>query len=88
MTSARATLWDLPVDQPCEVNGFDEDMPEAFRVRLMEFGFHPGESVVCLQTPALGAPRVYRVSNTVYSLDREIAKRVYVSLTALPGQPA
>jgi Fe2+ transport system protein FeoA len=46
----------------------------------MEFGFHPGETVVCLQSPALGAPKVYRVSNTVYSLDDEVASHVRVRL--------
>jgi Fe2+ transport system protein FeoA len=45
----------------------------------MEFGFHAGERVVCLQSPAFGAPRVYRVNNTVYSLDDEVASHVLVS---------
>jgi Fe2+ transport system protein FeoA len=40
----------------------------------MELGFHPGERVSCLQAPALGAPRVYRVSNSTFSLDDEIAR--------------
>jgi Fe2+ transport system protein FeoA len=50
-------------------------------VRLMEFGFHPGESVSCLQSLAFGAPKVYRVSNTVYSLDDEVATHVLVRIT-------
>ena len=58
--------------------GFDDALPEPYRVRLMEFGFHPGEHVVCLISPGLGAPRVFRVSNTVFSLDGEIARGVYV----------
>ena len=45
---------------------------------MMEFGFHPGESVTCLHSPALGAPKVYRVSNTVFSLDDEVAAHILI----------
>jgi ferrous iron transport protein A len=44
----------------------------------MEFGFHPGETVSCLLKPGLGAPHVYRVSNTVYSLDKDISDAVFI----------
>jgi Fe2+ transport system protein FeoA len=47
----------------------------------MEFGFHPGESVICLQSPSFGAPKVYQVSNTVFSLDDEVAAHVAVRLS-------
>lgn len=68
--------------------GFDSALPDAYRIRLMEFGFHPGETVSCLLSPGLGAPRVYRVSNTVFSLDREIAARVFVVDTPSPDSDA
>ena len=73
-------LWSLKPGDCCDVIGFDDGLPEPYRVRLMEFGFHPGEVVECLINPGLGAPRVYRVSNTVFSLDAEIAHRVFVRL--------
>jgi Fe2+ transport system protein FeoA len=49
----------------------------------MEFGFHQGEAVTCLLRPGFGAPRVYRVSNTVFSLDVEIARFVFVEQSEL-----
>ncbi len=73
-------LWDLAAGQSCEVTGFDDALSDAYRVRLMELGFHPGESVNCLLVPGMGAPRVFQVSNTVYSLDADIATRVQVKL--------
>jgi Fe2+ transport system protein FeoA len=73
------TLWNLRAGESCEILGYDEGLAEAYRVRLMEFGFHAGERVVCLQSPAFGAPRVFRVNNTVYSLDDEVACHVLVS---------
>ena len=77
-----ATLWSLAKGQSAAIDGFDEGLREAYRVRLMELGFHPGESVSCLQAPALGAPRVYRVTNTVFSLDDDVAQYVRVRPTA------
>jgi Fe2+ transport system protein FeoA len=66
----------------CQILSYDDALAEPYRVRLMELGFHPGESVACLQSPSFGAPKVYRVSNTVFSLDEEVAAHVHVSLNA------
>jgi len=76
--NAETTLWSLKAGERCEILGYDDALVEAYRVRLMEFGFHPGERVTCLQTPALGAPRVYQLSATVFSLDDEVASHVRV----------
>jgi Fe2+ transport system protein FeoA len=74
------SLWSLAKGQCAVLEGFDDSLREAYRIRLMELGFHAGELVSCLQAPALGAPRVYRVANTVYSLDDAIARHVRVRL--------
>ena len=47
---------------------------------MMELGFHPGETVFCVHAPALGAPKVFRVSNTMFSLDDEVAAHITVTL--------
>ena len=72
------SLWSLRAGEACEILGYDDVLAEPYRNRLMEFGFHPGETVTCLQAPAFGAPKVYRVSNTIYSLDDEVAAHVRV----------
>jgi len=76
-----SSLWTLKSGDSCEILGYDDALDEKYRIRLMEFGFHPGESVSCLQSLAFGAPKVYRVSNTVYSLDDEVAAHVLVRIT-------
>ena len=76
------SLWSLSSGDRCEILGYDDALDEKYRVRLMEFGFHPGESVSCLHSLAMGAPKVYRVSNTVYSLDDEVASHVLVRITS------
>ena len=77
---ATVSLWSLRAGQPCRILGFDDTLAEPYRIRLMELGFHPDERVVCLHSPGFGAPKVYRVSNTVFSLDDEVATYVRVSL--------
>ena len=75
------SLWSLRAGDQCEIVGYDDVLAENYRIRMMEFGVHPGESVMCLQSPAFGAPKVYRVSNTIFSLDDEVASHIEVTLT-------
>ncbi len=75
------SLWSLKAGDHCEILGYDDALAEKYKIRLMEFGFHPGEAVICLQSPSFGAPKVYQVSNTVFSLDDEVAAHVAVRLS-------
>ncbi|MEP5567790.1 MAG: FeoA family protein [Halioglobus sp.] len=77
----KRSLWSLKAGDHCEILGYDDALAEKYKIRLMEFGFHPGESVICLQSPSFGAPKVYQVSNTVFSLDDEVAAHVAVRLS-------
>jgi Fe2+ transport system protein FeoA len=74
------TLWELPLYASATLEGFAGSLSERYRGRLQEFGFHAGERISCLQRPGFGAPRVFRVSNATYSLDRELAGQVLVKL--------
>ena len=82
-SGAPKTLWSLRRGEHCAIAGYDDLLAEAYKVRLMEFGFYPGETVSCLQSPGFGAPKVYRVNNTIYSLDDEIADHILVESTGL-----
>jgi len=78
----KLNLWSLKSGDRCEILGYDNALDEKYRIRLMEFGFHPGEWVSCLHSVAFGAPKVYRVSNTVYSLDDEVARHVLIRMSS------
>ncbi len=77
-SNVTSNLWSLRKGDAAAIDGFADELREEYRVRLMELGFHPGERVTCLQVPALRAPRVYRVANTVFSLDDDVAGHVLV----------
>ena len=72
------SLWTLKAGDRCEILGYDQALADNYRTRMMEFGFHPGEIVTCVQSLAFGAPKVYRVSNTIFSLDQEVASHIEV----------
>lgn len=75
----KMTLWDLTQGASAKVSRFKADIENGYRTRLSELGFHPGEQIACVLSPRLGAPKLYRVNNTVYSLDDSIASLIEVA---------
>lgn len=73
------SLWDLLPGKACRVLGFLDTLDKSYCLRLKELGFHPGEIVSCLLAPRFGAPRLYCVRNTVYSLDDRVARMIKTS---------
>ena len=73
-----STLWDLPAGGSGRLTGFNETLDEPYRLRLGELGFAPGVRVHCLNRPALGAPRLYRVHASAFSLEDTIARHVLI----------
>ncbi|MEP0203354.1 MAG: FeoA family protein [Halioglobus sp.] len=72
------SLWELKAGESARITGYDDALADSYRIRLMELGFHVNEHVICVQSPSLGAPKVFRVSNTVFSLDDEVALHIMV----------
>ena len=73
------TLWDLTQGASAKVSRFKSSIESGYSTRLSELGFHPGEQIACVLSPSLGAPKLYRVNNTVYSLDDSIASLIEVA---------
>ena len=72
----NGSLWQLKKGDSCVVTGFDEAMQPRYKTRLTELGFRPGADIFCTVSPRLGAPKLYRVANAVYSLEKQIAELV------------
>ncbi len=83
-SDSNGSLWDLPLGKKCRIEGFRGGLEKNYRTRLRDLGFHQGEIVTCVMTPRLGAPRLYRVHNTVYSMDDQVARQIQT--TILDGQ--
>ena len=79
--SETMNLWELPPRTNAILVGFSPALEDRYRGRLQEYGFHAGETITCQHQTGFGAPRVYRVSNATYSLDRELALQVLVSVS-------
>jgi Fe2+ transport system protein FeoA len=72
------TLWDLKQGTSATVHSFVSSLESSYRTRLSELGFHPGENISCVLSPSLGAPKLYRVNNSVYSLDDSVASLIKI----------
>jgi Fe2+ transport system protein FeoA len=73
------TLWDLKQGTSATVDSFCSGLQSEYRTRLSELGFHPGELIACVLSPRLGAPKLYRVNNPVYSLDDSVASLIIIA---------
>ncbi len=76
------TLWNLKKGESCVITGFDAKMQARYKTRLTELGFRLGAGISCTVAPRLGAPKLYRVANAVYSLEKQIAELVSTENTA------
>ena len=79
------TLWDIKKGHSAIVSDFKPELDNSYRTRLSELGFFPGELVSCVLSPSLGAPRLYRANNSVYSLDDSIASMIEIG-SVLPAR--
>jgi Fe2+ transport system protein FeoA len=70
-------LWALGKGQRARIRDLSEDLPGPQVQRLKELGFLPGAMVECVHRPAFGAPRVYAVAGACFSLEQEMARRIY-----------
>ena len=76
-----STLWSMVAGDSCYLSDFSPQIPPKHKIRLIELGFHPGRFISCLQSPSMKAPKVYCISNTIFSLDDEIADHIYIDRT-------
>ena len=74
----RTNLWQLNAGESCRIVGLDSKLDPRYQERVLELGFRPHTLVQCLRSSSFGAPKVYRVSSSVFSLDDSIAACIQV----------
>lgn len=72
------TLWELPQLDSAVLKGFETTTPDRYKSRLCELGFEEGGEVTCMRVTPFGGPRVYKIGDGVFSIDREMAKQILV----------
>jgi len=77
-TQKLMSLWNLKEKEIAIICGLSENIPDRYRRRLRELGFHVDEKVLCVKRTFAGGPRLYRIGNCVYSLERDIADAIEV----------
>ena len=76
------SLWQLQRGDTVLIARYSDALAEHYCRRLRELGFRPGAKVICTAAPSLGAPKLYRVDNAVYSLDKLVARAIHVERLA------
>lgn len=74
--SSESTLWQMRRGEQRVIERFTSSMRDVYQTRLVELGFGPGTVVMCMAAPSLGAPKLYRVASSVFSLEKDIAVQV------------
>ena len=72
------SLWMLKERENCFVTTFDTCLKEGHATRLREIGIEEGESVRCLKTLPFGGPKVFQIRDSVFSLEKAVAHRIFI----------
>lgn len=82
MDQKALSLWQLQRGDTVLIAHYSDALASNYCRRLQELGFRLGAKVVCTAAPSLGAPKLYRVDNAVYSLDKLVAGAIYAERLA------
>jgi Fe2+ transport system protein FeoA len=70
------SLWELKSGESCTISTYGEELDKDYQNRLKDLGFHPGQEIECIQSTKLGAPKIFKLNNSIYALDDQVAKEV------------
>lgn len=73
-------LGGLTPKQRAKIRGFDASLDADFRHRLRELGFFEGAEVEYVRAIPFGGPRVFRVSDAIYSIEPWIAAQILIDV--------
>ncbi len=73
------TLWNLKPNENCRVKDLKKVSKDvSFKIR--DLGILESEEIGCLQWIPFGGPRVYKLENGVFALEKSIAQNIEVEL--------
>lgn len=72
-------LWHLAPQNKAVITHCNHEIDGAYKQRLTDLGFRPGEIVECVRHLPFSGPRVYMVQSTIYALEMELAEMICVN---------
>jgi Fe2+ transport system protein FeoA len=60
------------------IEKIDDLLPEKITKRLFEMGLEVDQIVRCVRVPPIKGPKVFQISDSVFSLEKEIAEKIFV----------
>jgi Fe2+ transport system protein FeoA len=73
-------MWQMNTQQKARIVDFAENLSEIQKIRLIDLGFAPQETVVCVKRIPFGGPAVFQVQSSMFALEGSIARYVLVEL--------
>lgn len=70
------TLWALSENQLARIQGFSNELPDSYRLRLRELGFEKAAEVICLRAAPFAGPKVFQIGDSVFSVAQDLAELV------------
>lgn len=69
------TLRDLTVNEQAQISKLT-NVEEKTLLRLKELGISEGRKITCIKRAPFGGPSIYQTSDSVFSLDKNLAQAV------------
>ncbi len=75
------SLWELEEKQSGSIHSVKDDLSPQTIMRLREIGLNKDDNVTCLKKLPFGGPKLFQVSDSVFSLEEDIAKSIMLNET-------
>jgi len=72
------TVWNMNIGNTAIIESID-NCSDPFTRRLSELGLFRGAKLTCLKALPFHGPKVYKLSDSIFSLDRELASKIKIS---------
>ena len=73
------SLWDLNEQESGAIDSIKDHLSKETIIRLREMGISKGGKVVCLKTIPFGGPKLFQISDSVFSLEKPVAEAIVLT---------
>lgn len=72
------TVWNMHIGNSATIESIDH-CSDLFTKRLSELGLFKGAKLTCVKALPFHGPKVYQLSDSIFSLDQELASKIKIS---------